>query len=117
MQVPAEHDDKLEGYYDEAFLVFQLRSHQFKVQIITEVETIKATNSKAEVESENDEQIPYQYSLQKNPILPKIVSFDQNGLLKIRFNTTTMVTDFALNGTNATNSALLRRSSTQYDDL
>ena len=54
MQVPAEHDE-LEGYYDEAFLVFQLRSHQFKVQIITEVEAIKSIDSKAEVESENDE--------------------------------------------------------------
>ena len=52
MQVPAEHDEQ-EDYDDEAFLVFQLRSHQFKVQIITEVEAIKATDSEDKVESEN----------------------------------------------------------------
>ena len=54
MQVPAEHEER-ENKYDEAFLVFQLRSHQFKVQITIEVEAIKAPDPKSEVESEADE--------------------------------------------------------------
>ena len=54
MKVPAEHGEH-EDYYDEAFLFFQLRSHQFKVQITIEVEAIKAPDPKSEVESEADE--------------------------------------------------------------
>ena len=88
MTIGTQESDQ-EGYYNDSKLVFLLGSHIFEVRIeatIEPPEEIESNEEESDVESTS--LLPYEYAVQESPVVPRISSFDSNGLLTIKFNYT-----------------------------